>query len=199
MVLGITESIVMIVLEEEVVDEGRKISMKVIERFEFKFEVNETISELNYKAEEPKGNSENHSEYIDPDEEKRADAMKRDAQIVNEARIHLEHSMKQCLLGVLSLERRKKRVGEKPQNLSFKLCMRTVDSVNDGTAQKCSKLTEALKNGQWHEPNPSSCLISRERRVQVGGVNGRRGLYRPIKDVKIPTCGMNLSLGMEIG
>ncbi|KAL7514721.1 hypothetical protein ACHAXN_012103 [Cyclotella atomus] len=213
LVSGLVESIVMIVLEEEIIgesNEGKKVAMKILERYEFKFEMDETITYLNYKA----AAAARHDDFMMYEEEgsksaeqckeeaERAERMRLDALIANEARIHLEHSMKQCLLGVFTLERRRKRVREKPQNLSFKLCMQTSDAVSGECTdirRSCPQLSRAVSSGQWHVPNESSCLLSRNKNTQNDGTSSRKGLYRPIKDVSIPTCGMRMSFGMQIG
>jgi hypothetical protein len=209
LVSGAAESIVMIILEEEIIDEGRKVAMKILERFEFKFELDQTIKHLNLKAAAAArydyettmtGEDNNKTDDQRKQEAEQAERMRRDALIADEARTHLEHYMKQCLLSVFTLERRRKRVGEKPQNLSFKLCMHTSEAVRDDStdiSRSCPQLLRAVRSGQWHEPNPSSCLVSRDTNTQ--GTSNRKGLYRPIKDVLIPSCGMRMNFSMQIG
>ena len=198
-VAGVGESIVMIILEEEIVDEGRKVAMRVLERFEFAFEMDGTIREMDSKR-PPKS----AGEMICEVSETELEAMRKDAKLVSEAHAQLEHSLKQCLLSVLSLKRRKKRIGEKEQNLSFKLSMRIADSSqsieNEDPLphQKCPQLTTALRQGHWREPDESSCLVSGKRNSETN-TKTRRGLYRPIKDVNLPQCGLSMSFGMEIG
>jgi hypothetical protein len=197
---GIGDDIIMIILEEEVIDEERReVSRRILERFEFKFDVDGTIRDMDRKPP-----AETRPMYLDEDDEnyEETEAMRRDAQIVNEARTQLEYSMKQCLLSVLALQPRKKYLGEKTSNLCFKLCMRTADGESnderiDVSQKTCPQLIRALKAGRWYEPNESSCLVSGRSRQDEAG--SRRGLLRPIKDVKMPNCGVNMSLVMEVG
>ena len=197
---GIGESIVMIILEEEIVEEERKVAMRVLERFEFAFDVDGTIREMDSKS---KQSPKSTNDMIWDVSEAESEAMRNDAKLVSEAYTQLEHSLKQCLLSVLSLGRRKKRIREKPQNLSFKLSMRTaggsqVEENGHISHHTCPQLIRALRQGQWREPDESSCLVSSKTSSQTNTKN-RRGLYRPIKDVNLPKCGLSLSFGMEIG
>ena len=195
-VAGIGEAIVMIVMEEEILDDGKKVAMKILERFEFTFTMDGTIHQMDNTPIAPT----RREDYDDPGTNEKAEASRLDAldaQIVNEARTELEYSFKQCLLGVIALERRKKSVGEKPENLSFKLCMRTVESNTNGATgdtislNNCQQLMQAVNSGYWREPDTSSCLLS-------NNTNSRRGLYRPIKDISLSNCGMSMKLGMEV-
>ena len=226
---GVGEAIILIVMEEELL-EGRKNTTKNLERFEFKFdlehdigpsmvedrsiyqEYNAKIQEaaaIQYEAEMTKSQlrTEDYDAMMYEAEIKKTEAMsmkseveKHDAHIANEARTKLEYSMKQCLLSVLALRRRKKRIGEITENLSFKLCMRTTSKASEATLGdiECPQLKKALRNGQWYEPKETSCIVSKKNDGNKNDSCSRRVLFRPIKEVKLTSCGMNMSLGMEV-
>ena len=204
-VAGIGEAIVMVVMEEEIIDDGKKVAMKILERFEFAFEMDGTIHQKMDNTSIAQSRQEDYGddqEANEKSEASRLDAL--DAQIVNEARTQLEYSFKQCLLGVIALERRKKRVGEKPENLSFKLCMRTVECSANGDDDQtvswnnCQQLMRAVNSGYWREPDESSCLVTGGRNEQTDKTKSRSGLYRLIKDISLNNCGMSMRLGMDV-
>lgn len=203
-VSGIGDGLVLIILEEESVNGVRTGGSKVLERFVFEFGIDRIIDddgEVRMRTElylEPRHND---CEIEDIDRNSESEVMMVDARLVGNARSELEYSMKQCLLQVLVLQKRKRRVGEKPDNLSFRLCMRTASAASQQSEDKmhqksCPALTRALKRGNWYEPQESSRLFTNNK--GAGTEEGKRGLYRHIKDVQSPKCGMKLSLGMEV-
>lgn len=221
-VSGAGDDLSLIILEEEVVNRGsggrgggnedrrdvgeRTGGTKTVERFVFQFQIEGVIGSAEGGKLEPKRN--NNSVDI---EKPQAIAMKHDAELASEARAQLERSMRECLLRVLALRRRRRRKDEKAENMSFKLCLHVAEdkkqhevvdvdadeAVGEArSADSCPELMNALQHGEWLQPKQSSCLFSSTSNASAEQ-NGK-GLLRPIKDVNLPSCGMKMQMGMEV-
>ena len=226
---GVGNNISLIILEEEVVNRGggnedrRDVGERTggtitVERFVWEFHMDNVIgSAEDAKLEEAKKNANltGATNDIDIEECLQFSANKCDTDLVVEARSQLERNMRECLLRVIALRKRRRRKNEKPENMSFKLCMEVAEEKKkqsnnvggDGEeakeatrdANSCPELMDALQRGEWHLPEQSSCLFSKKN--TNGNVSqSTKGLLRPIKDVNLPSCGMKMtmSLGMEV-
>lgn len=230
-VSGVGDSISLIILEEEVVsrsntnndnDRGERTGgTKTIERFVFNFQMNEYIGikseeEANFLEQKQTSYSIDLTDMEDLQQKEnyeRECAMRRDTELAVEAKSQLERSMRECLLRVLTLRKRRRRNGEKAENMSFKLCMHvgeekkrkqhemidgeSVEKARDTTS--CPELMKALQQGDWLIPAESSCLFS----SNLNGTNAQqmqncKGLLRPIKDINVQSCGMHMQIGMEV-
>ncbi|KAL7539686.1 hypothetical protein ACHAXR_009494 [Thalassiosira sp. AJA248-18] len=201
-ITGVGDSLSLVILEEEVInrssgDDGRDVGertggTKTVERFAFQFQMDGVIGSL----EEQKRNYDHNMDI--------EDLRKRDTELTVEARSQLERSMRECLLRVLALRRRRRRKDEKAENMSFKLCLhvaddkKPADNADNGEARNtdsCPELMRALKQGEWLQPEESSCLFSTSN---GGDQQNSKGLLRPIKDINLPSCGMKMQMGMEV-
>ena len=122
-VSGVGDSISLIILEEEVVirrgSGGRAVGertggTKTVERFAFDFQVADVIG----CPEEVKLEQNSNRQY-DPEEieDLQEQALARDTDLALEARSQLERSLRECLLQVLSLRRRRRRKDERAENM----------------------------------------------------------------------------------
>lgn len=198
---GVGDSISFIILEEEVANlstangnisslaedgqqqQQRIGTTKILERFVFQFQMDSAIYGEDKKpkpitlASHDGGSMMQH------------EAMKRDTELAMEAKSQMERSMRDCLLQVLTLRGRRKSKNENAENLSFKLCLHVENSKQqqDGADKlSCPELMNALKHGEWFQPEQSSC---------VTGSN----LVRPIRNVSVPTCGIKMTMGFYTG
>jgi hypothetical protein len=198
---GVADSISFIILEEEVANlstangnisslaedgqqqQQRIGTTKILERFVFQFQMDSAIYGEDKKpkpitlASHDGGSMMQH------------EAMKRDTELAMEAKSQMERSMRDCLLQVLTLRGRRKSKYENAENLSFKLCLHVENSKQqqDGADKlSCPELMNALKHGEWFQPEQSSC---------VTGSN----LVRPIRNVSVPTCGIKMTMGFYTG
>jgi len=211
-VAGVGDNLSLIILEEEVVnnrssgngDRGevgeRTGGTKTVERFVFQFHMDGVIGSATDEAklEHPMDMEDQQQHAM------KKHAMKRDTELAVKARSQLERSMRECLLRVLALRRRRRRKNEKPENMSFKLCLHVAEDktqqdnaeINGAVGEarstnSCSELLKALQQGEWLQPEESSCLFSSK-------LQNSNGLLRPIKDVNLPSCGMRMQMGMEV-
>ena len=187
-----------------------------MERFEFRFLIDRVVGggaeEMAEMAEARRLAARHHAMDIE-DADLRQCAVGRDAELASEARSGMERSMRECLLRVLALRRRRRGDGERAENMSFKLCLHVAaagggegrrgaaDDPNGpdseevtGDAASCPELMRALGRGEWLQPEESSCLFS----SAADGRDRRKGLLRPIKHVDLPSCGMKMQLGMDV-
>ena len=207
---GIGDSISLIILEEEVANlstangnissisedgqqqqqqqqQQRIGTTKILERFVFQFQMDSVIYGEDKK---PKPITlESH----DGGSMMQHEAMKRDTELAMEAKSQMERSMRDCLLQVLTLRGRRKSKNENAENLSFKLCLHVAGEDGNNIQQQdgadklsCPELMNALKHGDWFQPEQSSC---------VTGSN----LVRPIRNVNVPTCGIKMTMGFYSG
>jgi len=220
-VSGVGDDLSLIILEEEVVNRGRAAGggdedridvgertggTKTVERFVFQFQMEGAIGGIEGRKFEPNRN--NNSTDI---EKPQAIAMKHDAELASEARAQMERSMRECLLRVLALRRRRRRKDEKAENMSFKLCLHVAEDKKQQdivdidadevvgearSADSCPELMNALQHGEWLQPKQSSCLFSSNSNTSAE--KSSKGLLRPIKDVNLPSCGMKMQMGMEV-
>ena len=240
-VSGVGDSISLVILEEETVSRSnnnkndnnnrgeRTGGTTTIERFVFNFQMNDYIgikSEDEAKFLEQKQQSYSidltdmedlqQKEELQRQEEmlQRECAMRRDTELAMEAKSQLERSMRECLLRVLTLRKRRRRNGEKAENMSFKLCMHvgeekkkkqhemmidgdSIEKARDTTS--CPELMKALQQGEWLIPSESSCLFtSNSNGTNNQQIQNRKGLLRPIKDINVQSCGMQMQIGMEV-
>ena len=170
-----------------------------IERFVFNFQMNDIIG-----SKEETKLEQNHGT-IDIEDLQQC-AVARDTELATEAKAQLERSMRECLLRVLTLRKRRRRDGEKAENISFKLCLhvaeekkqqkenREADDKGRDTS-KCKELTKALQQGEWLIPEESSCLFSSDSNVNNSAQKGR---LRPLKDIVVPSCGLGMQIEMEV-
>jgi len=225
---GVGNTISLIILEEEVVNRGggnedrrdvgeRTGGTQTVERFVWEFHMDNVIgSAEDAKLEEAKKNA--NLDVVDIENVQdvlQSCANKCDTDLVVEARSQLERSMRECLLRVIALRKRRKRKDEKPENMSFKLCMEVAEdkkkqrdnntggdgeeeanTTRDGNS--CPELMNAMQRGEWHVPEQSSCLFSKKNTNGNGSQTSSKGLMRPIKDVRLPSCGLHMALGMEV-
>lgn len=195
----------MVVLEEEVVgtssrnnnDRGERTGKTTtIERYVFNFQMNDIIG-----SKEETKLEQNHGA-IDIEDLQQC-AVARDTELATEAKAQLERSMRECLLRVLTLRKRRRRDGEKAENISFKLCLHVAEDKkqqkenNDKgrDTSKCKELTKALQQGEWLIPEESSCLFSSDSNVNNSAQKGR---LRPLKDIVVPSCGLGMQIEMEV-
>jgi hypothetical protein len=202
---GVGDSISLIILEEEVAnlstangngteEDGQQLQQqqqrigttKILERFVFQFQMDSVIYGEDKKprpitlASHDGGSMMQH------------EAMKRDTELAMEAKSQMERSMRDCLLQVLTLRGRRKSKNENAENLSFKLCLHVAGEdgkkvLNSKIQQQpCPELMNALKHGEWFQPEQSSC---------VTGSN----LVRPIRNVNVPSCGIKMTMGFYSG
>ncbi|KAL7517238.1 hypothetical protein ACHAWX_002173, partial [Stephanocyclus meneghinianus] len=202
-------------------DGGMGDDAKVLERFVFEFGMDRTVNArndggpLHAFAMDAARSAQEEWDIEDSYGVGQSEALKFDAVLTGEGRTQLEYSMRQCLLRVLALPRRRRRAGERPENVSFKLCMRTLEGqrrheqgdgkqfrggeMNSAVCQRaCPQFMEALKGGLLYESPKSSCLFTKGHGSQINEDENKRGLFRPLKDVKLPNCGMNMTFGMEV-
>ncbi len=219
---GVGDGIGLIVLEELCDGDGdgggggagsRNGSTRAVERFEFRFLIDRVVGG---GAEEAEAEARRLALPTTDIEELdvRQCAVGRDAELAAKARSEMERSMRECLLRVLALRRRRRGNGERAENMSFKLCLHVAAAAAGGEGRRgaaddadrpraeeatrdavsCPELMRALGRGEWLQPEESSCLFS----SAADGRDRRKGLLRPIKHVDLPSCGMKLQLGMEV-
>lgn len=207
---GVGDSISLVILEEEVANNnpegGRQQhqqqrigTTKTLERFVFQFQIDSVVYGEDTKSKHVAGGNN-----MLPNE-----AMKRDAELALEAKTQMERSMRDCLLQVLALRGRRRSKDEKAENLSFKLCLHVAeedkkqqqdgnDMVMAGVSGKqCPELANALKQGEWFQPEESSCLFSNNGNGS-NVIGSSKGLIRPIRNVNLPSCGIKLQMGFEV-
>lgn len=186
---GTADGLDLIILEELTDGAGRRGIgerngyTKVMERFVFRFQVNNVVGSA-MDEEARLSRSGLNSSTIDI-EDLRQCALGRDNELAIEARSSMERSMRECLLRILAVRRRRRGDGEKAENMSFKMCLHVASASQQDA---CPELMRALQKGEWLMPEQSSCLFSDQR----------KGLLRPIKDVDLPKCGLQMQLGMEV-
>ena len=220
---GMGDCITLVILEEETssdmaCDGGlgeRTGAINTVERFVFQFQIddvigNDSIANIGTGTDSNTTTIEGEKKrpiVVDiEDVQQRHDVIKLDAEIVLEARAHMERSMREVLLRTLALRRRRRRQGEKPENMSFKLCLHVVGGDDDGVngqmrrdENSCPELMRVLKQGEWLIPEESSCLFSSSSlSPAANGSSSGKGLLRPIKDISLPSCGMRMQFGMEV-
>jgi len=191
----------MVILEEEVIGTSRGErtgKTTTIERFVFNFQMNDIIG-----TKEETKLEQNHGT-IDIEDLQQC-AVARDTELATEAKAQLERSMRECLLRVLTLRKRRRRDGEKAENISFKLCLHVAEDKNQQKeneaddkgrdTSKCKELTKALQQGEWLIPEESSCLFSSDSNVNSSAKKGR---LRPLKDIVVPSCGLGMQIEMEV-
>ncbi|KAL3807117.1 hypothetical protein ACHAXA_005438 [Cyclostephanos tholiformis] len=190
---------------------------KAVERFEFRFSIDPIVGIGTEGVEEVPSRKRTIDDIEDADAVRRC-AVLRDSELAIEARSTMERSMRECLLRVLALRRRRRGTGERAENMSFKLCLHVASTTTTTAAssslasaghrdesvvleaatwedaESCPELMDALGRGEWYRPEESSCLFS----YAADGLDKRKGLLRPIKDVDLPSCGMKMQLGMEV-
>ena len=202
---GVGDSISLIILEEDVAnlttangnsteEDGQQQhqqqqpqrigTTKILERFVFQFQIDNVIYGEDRKpkpitlASHDGGSMMQH------------EAMKKDTELAMEAKSQMERSMRDCLLQVLTLRGRRKSKNEKEENLSFKLCLHVAGDDSHSKQQQdgasCPELMNALKHGEWFQPEQSSC---------VTGSN----VVRPIRNVNVPSCGIKMTMGFYSG
>ena len=202
----------MVILEEEVVgtsnnnnDRGERTgTTTTIERFVFNFQMNDIIG----SKEETKLEQNFGTTTIDIEDLQQC-AVSRDTELATEAKAQLERSMRECLLRVLTLRKRRQRDGEKAENISFKLCLHVAETdkkqkenssnmETDGKGRdtsKCKELTKVLQQGEWLIPEKSSCLFSSDSNA----INSaQKGALRPLKDIVVPSCGLGMQIEIEV-
>jgi hypothetical protein len=209
---------------------------RAVERFEFRFAIDPIVGgTIVGGAMEERGGGGNLSgvsasarprgtidiDDADDDDAARQCAISRDAELAAEAISGMERSMRECLLRVLALRRRRRGEDERAENMSFKLCLHVASTTKATTTARaaaaaaggggrdgsdvakaareeddeyCPELMDALGRGDWFVPEESSCLFW----YDADGRDMRKGLLRPIKDVDLPSCGMKMQLGMEV-
>lgn len=201
-VSGVGDSISLIILEEEVANlraandnissiaeedgqqhqqQQRIGTSKILERFVFQFQMDSVIYGEDRKPKPITLASHDGGLMM------QHEAMKRDTELAMEAKSQMERSMRDCLLQVLTLRGRRKSKNENAENLSFKLCLHVAgEDGNNSKQQPCPELMNALKHGEWFQPEQSSC---------VTGSN----VVRPIRNVSVPTCGIKMTMGFYSG
>ncbi|KAK1743117.1 hypothetical protein QTG54_005738 [Skeletonema marinoi] len=213
-VSGVGDSISLVILEEEVANSNqsgtsggqqqRIGATKTLERFVFQFQIDNIIYGEDTK---PKHialhNDGGNMLPMDIQHE----AMKRDTELASEAKTQMERSMRDCLLQVLSLRGRRRSKDEKAENLSFKLCLHVAEEdmkqqqddndivVASVSGKQCPELVTAVNQGEWFQPEESSCLFSTNAN---GNANGSKGLIRPIRHVNLPSCGIKMQMGFAV-
>mmetsp|Transcript_22432 Transcript_22432/g.46903 ORF Transcript_22432/g.46903 Transcript_22432/m.46903 type:complete len:323 (+) Transcript_22432:72-1040(+) len=246
LVAGIGDEVSFVVLEEEVVGgdggggEGatgvrqvgeRTGRTKTLERFVFQFRMDDVIRTtqhdvLNGKADTTYFRSDRNDDQMDIEElGSKEVAIKLDAQLANDAKIQLERAMRECLLRLLAFRGRRRRRGEKAENVSFKLCLHVKDGDNSHSGgngdsdekevaislKSCPELMKALDQGEWFMPEENSVLFSSSPETRTAGISNdeninsenmqfstcQKGLLQPIKSVILPSCGMRMQIGME--
>jgi hypothetical protein len=218
---GVGDGIGLIVLEELCDGDGggrgsgeRNGSTRTVERFEFRFRIDRVVGGGAEEMAEAEARrlAARHTMDIE-DADMRQCAVGRDAELASEARSGMERSMRECLLRVLALRRRRRGDGERAENMSFKLCLHVAAAAGGGEGRRgaaddpdgpdaedvtrdaasCPELMRAMGRGEWLQPEESSCLFS-----SADGRDRRKGLLRPIKHVDLPSCGMKMQLGMDV-
>lgn len=210
---GVADGLYLIILEELTDGSGsrglgeRNGTTKTVERFVFRFNIDSVVGSA--EEEESRLSRSGLKSTSTDIEDLRQRALGRDTELAVEARSSLERSMRECLLRVLALRRRRRGDDERAENISFKLCLHVAAAQKDANTDAdggsimaeasrdvvaCPELMRALKRGEWLVPETSSCLFS----STVDGFDRRKGLLRPIKDVDLPRCGMKMQLGMEV-
>ena len=214
-VSGVGDSISLVILEEEfannyqsdTVSEQQRISAsKTLERFVFQFQIDSVIYGEDTKPKHvPLHNDGGNVLPMDIQHE----AMKKDTELALEAKAQMERSMRDCLLQVLSLRGRRRSKDEKAENMSFKLCLHVAeeekkqqqDQDGKGNAisdkQCCPELVTALNQGEWFQPEQSSCLLSNTGNG-IGNTNCSEGSIQPIRHVILPSCGMTMRMGFAV-
>ncbi|KAL7500925.1 hypothetical protein ACHAWT_009683 [Skeletonema menzelii] len=212
---GVGDSISLVILEEEVannyhsgaVGEQQRIgSTKTLERFVFQFQIDSVIYGEDTK---PKHISlHNDGGNVLPMDIQH-EAIKKDTELALEAKAQMERSMRDCLLQVLSLRGRRRSKGEKAENLSFKLCLHVAEEEkkqqHDGNGivmtsisdKHCPELVTALNQGEWFQPEQSSCLFSNTDNG-IANANCSEGSIQPIRHVILPSCGMTMRMGFAV-
>jgi len=209
-VSGVGDNLSLVILEEEVVsrsggnEDRREVgertgATKTVERFVFQFQMDGAIG----------GFEEENFEQIEGYDQQLKSAIRRDTELAVEARSQLERSMRECLLRVLALRKRRRRKDEKAENISFKLCLHVKEEKKqqdnaeaDGAVGEtrgtntCPELMKAMSQGEWLQPKESSCIFASTSNVSAQ--QNSKGLLRPIKDVTLPSCGMKIQFGMEV-
>ena len=188
---------------------------RAVERFEFRFRIDPIVGMIGdgtaTEEEKEEGAAvRSHGGAIDiedADDAVRQCAIMRDANLAAEAISSMERSMRECLLRVLALRRRRRGEDECAENMSFKLCLHgasttrghdgsdAAKAAGDDEVEHCPALMDALGRGEWFVPEESSCLFSYDA---TDGSDMRKGLLRPIKNVDLPSCGMKMQFGMEV-
>lgn len=227
---GIGDCITLVILEEETVEvvSGESTSAgertgrtKTVERFVFHFDIDGVIGNNSSGCSNIIGSSGStegerkmqSSNIIDIEDMKpQKIAIEIDADLATEARSQMERSMRDVLLRTVALRKRRRRPGEKAENMSFKLCLHVVGEHDENgkkirDANSCpDELMRVLKQGEWMVPEESSCYFPSSAFASAANVNSSvdigqkcsKGMLRPIKDISLPSCGMKMQLGMEV-
>ncbi len=214
-VSGVGDSITLVILEEEVGgnhqsgaggEQQRIGTTKTLERFVFQFQMDSAIYGEDTK---PKHIALHHDGGNVLPMDMQHEAIKRDTELALESKTQMERSMRDCLLQVLSLRGRRRSKDEKAENLSFKLCLHVADEDDkqqqDGNdiamagvpTKQCPELVTALNQGEWFQPEESSCLFSSAEKG-IGNSNCSEGLITPIRHVRLPSCGLQMKMGFAL-
>jgi hypothetical protein len=209
---GTGDCITLVILEEETTTGvvGERTGMtKTVERFVFQFDITDDVVIGNCSSSSVSGII--NIEGIDDLQKK--EIIQRDADMATDARLQMERSMREVLLRTVAMRKRRRRPGEKAENMSFKLCLHIVEEYDENGKRKrdeysCpDELLRVLKQGEWLVPDESSCYfpssaftssVNSSSGSDDNGQNLRKGMLRPIKDISVPLCGMKLQLGMEV-
>lgn len=191
-VSGVGDSISLVILEEEVANnvnsrelggcqQQRIGTSKTIERFVFQFQIDSVIHGEDRKMNVLAINDDG----VIPMDIQHGDAIKKDTEMALEAKTQMERSMRDCLLQVLSLRGRRRSRNEKAENVSFKLCLHIAEKITQQHSSdvQCPALMNALKQGEWFETNESG--------------SGSEGLIRPIRNITVPSCGLNMQMYLK--
>jgi hypothetical protein len=210
---GAGDCITLIILEEETTTSGAGTTVgertgmtKTVERFVFHFDIDSVVigkisdssSASGSRTEGGENKMKSSSNIVDIE-----DFMKTDSDVLANARAHMERSMREMLLSIVALRKRRRRPGEKAENMSFKLCLHVVGEHNENGKRirdqnSCpDELMRALKQGEWFVPEESSCYFPSSAFASAGQ-NHIKGMLRPVKDISLPNCGMKMQLGMEV-
>ena len=142
---------------------------KTLERFVFQFQMDNIIratpdESLNARSKMTGSSYKSNYEYDDimdiehddgeqrlfqEQQKQKERALKLDTQLATDAKIQLERSMRECLLRILALRGRRRRRGERAENLSFKLCLHVKNrerDANDGEGMLHGKNTSGAND-----------------------------------------------------
>ncbi len=214
---GTGDCITLVILEEETTAGvvGERTGMtKTVERFLFQFDIADDVIVGNSSSSSGIGvGSTTERKRNTPPNNVEDIYRKRDADMATDARSQMERSMREVLLRTVAMRKRRRRPGEKEENMSFKLCLHIAEEYDENGERKrgensCpGELLRVLKQGEWLVPDESSCYFpsstftSSVNSSSGSGDNGQnhsKGMLRPIKDISVPLCGMKLQLGMEV-
>lgn len=190
---------------------------ELLERYAVEFQMDEMVNIVN--SNDGRGSIQSSTSTKD------TNARERD--LLEEKVQHLERALRDVLLKMSSLDGtdlgRRRGHATFSSSSTFKLCVRTRRQDEDADASSaslsnqtpttaiCPELEGAMKEGTWFRSDAESCSFTSvapdiidddanmgSRHSNTGDVTNKAGcVTRPLKNVNVPSCGIQLQLLME--